>query len=78
MKLTTFNPVRQASIDQRGFQGMARRQFSTALCWSCQKDKPRLKGQTSMAIQGVNATAFGNMRRFVCADCVAAKEKKAA
>jgi hypothetical protein len=35
------------------------------MCWKCQKDKPMKNGTIKM---------FGTVRRFICADCVLAKQ----
>jgi hypothetical protein len=35
------------------------------LCWKCQKDKDIRKGSIKF---------FGNVRRFICCDCVLAKQ----
>ena len=71
MKLTTFNPVTQAVKDQAGFEGMAARRFRKALCWQCQKDKPRFSGVTSMTQAGdaASARAAGAPVKFICAEC---------
>lgn len=38
------------------------------MCWKCQKDKPLKNGSIKM---------FGNVRRFICVDCVLAKQIRA-
>ena len=38
------------------------------MCWKCQKDKTVEKG--------VGLTFIGNLARFICLDCMQAKQKK--
>jgi hypothetical protein len=41
------------------------------MCWKCQKDKPR-KGGAEKIMDGFG----GKLRRFICQDCVEAKQKQ--
>ena len=42
----------------------------TKLCWKCQKDKPQYGGHAQV-LDGFG----GNVHKFVCKDCLDAKEK---
>lgn len=60
-----FNVVAQNLIrtsSQRGTERWMNNKWQ--LCWRCQKDKPVRNGSIKM---------FGPIRRFICADCIAAK-----
>ena len=41
------------------------------LCWKCQKDKPR-KGGVEKMMDGFG----GKLRKFICQDCIEAKQKQ--
>jgi hypothetical protein len=41
------------------------------MCWKCQQDKPR-KGGVEKLMDGFG----GTLRRFICQDCVEAKQKQ--
>ena len=41
------------------------------LCWKCQKDKPQFGGRAQL-MDGFG----GNVHKFICGDCIAAKEKE--
>lgn len=41
------------------------------LCWICQKDKPQYGGRAQV-LDGFG----GNVHKFICGDCIAAKEKE--
>lgn len=79
MKLTTFNPVQQAVQDTRGFSWMARREFRMALCWKCQKEKPKGTGKSSFLVphRGTRLTTGNAPQKFICLDCLNAKQAKA-
>jgi hypothetical protein len=49
-------------INKRGF-----------MCWKCQKDKPRQGGSEKMMGKGIEG-----IRRFICKDCVEAKQRSIA
>lgn len=42
------------------------------LCWRCQKDKPLKGGKITM----LGGQAPGAVRKFICADCIDAKQAK--
>jgi hypothetical protein len=54
--------IRALSADTQTKKWMSRR---PQMCWKCQKDKPMKNGTIKM---------FGTVRRFICADCVLAKQ----
>jgi len=41
------------------------------MCWRCQQDKPR-KGGAEKIMDGFG----GKLRRFICQDCIEAKQKQ--
>ena len=41
------------------------------MCWKCQKDKPQFGG-CAQVMDGFG----GNVHKFICGDCIAAKEKE--
>jgi len=41
------------------------------LCWKCQKDKPQLGG-SAQTLDGFG----GSLHKFICKDCIDAKEKE--
>ena len=41
------------------------------LCWKCQKDKPQYGG-SAQTLDGFG----GNVHKFICGDCIDAKEKE--
>ena len=41
------------------------------MCWKCQKDKPQYGGH-AQTLDGFG----GNVHKFICGDCIAAKEKE--
>ena len=41
------------------------------MCWKCQRDKPRHGGSEKM-MDGFG----GKLRRFICQDCIEAKQKQ--
>lgn len=43
------------------------------LCWKCQKDKPQYGGHAQV-LDGFG----GNVHKFICRDCIVAKEKRIA
>ncbi len=66
MKTKTFNAVQQniyaLDPDAQTKRWMSRK---PQLCWKCQKDKPPKGGSFKF---------FGTVRRFICVDCVLAKQ----
>ena len=66
MTMQKFNIVKQniaaTSADIKTHQWLNRR---PQLCWKCQKDKP---------LKGGSLKFFGTVRRFICVDCVLAKQ----
>jgi len=62
----TFSPVqeniRAQEAKSRNERWMSRR---PQLCWKCQKEKQ---------IKGGSLKFFGSVRRFICVDCVLAKQ----
>lgn len=63
---TTFNVVQQnlaATKDHDATRRWMNRK--PQMCWKCQKDKPMKGGTIKM---------FGTVRRFICVDCVLAKQ----
>lgn len=43
------------------------------LCWKCQKDKPQYGGHTQV-LDGFG----GKLRKFICRDCIEARQKRIA
>lgn len=58
--------IRATDADIKNGQRMARH---PQMCWKCQKDKPLKGGSIKM---------FGRVRRFICQDCVEAKQQAVA
>lgn len=80
--IRTFNPVKDAVRQHNEIGAINRATYAgtwkTYLCWRCQKDKPKHAGVISMALNGVSAATPGNVRRFICNECTAARAARKA
>lgn len=69
-----FNPKAQAVNQKTPNLNNNRRMSRTwQMCWKCQKDKPLLGGSITM----LGGYVPGTVRKFICADCLQAKQAKA-
>ena len=78
MKLTTFNPYKQASGDAALVRNVNRRHWKT-MCFGCGNEKP-IAGGTFPQKKGKPAQMQkdGILRRFICAECLAKREARKA
>ena len=78
MKLTTFNPYKQASGDASMLRN-ASREYWKAMCFGCGNEKPVAGGTFPQKNgQPMQMQRGGILRRFICAECLAKREARKA